>query len=340
MADEYLKKIVNREDLSQEESRELMLAVGTGKYSPVHVASILTALKVKGETVAEVAGCAAAFRELAVRVPHEIKSEVFDCCGTGGDCAGTFNISTAAALVTAAMGVATAKHGNRAVSSKSGSADVLEALGVRIDLSAEDAARCLEQTDFCFLFAPNYHPAMKHVAPVRRELGIPTLFNLLGPLLNPAGCTHQIIGTPDCNRAGKIAEAAQLMGLNNVTAFHNNVGIDEIIEGSECCLHRTGQDGVDMQTLLISNGSRTDIDGLKGGGPEDNASIILSILEGENSMRSSTVALNAAVGLVEIGRFENIDEAKRACIEALKSGTVMQKLNEIREFTGEASNAQ
>ncbi|MFH1893577.1 MAG: anthranilate phosphoribosyltransferase [Candidatus Zixiibacteriota bacterium] len=339
MADEYLKKIVNGEDLSQGESRKMMLAVGTGEYTPVHVAAILTALKVKGETVAEIAGCAAAFRELAVRVPHRVEKEVFDCCGTGGDCAGTFNISTAAALVTAAMGVATAKHGNRAVSSKSGSADVIEALGIGIDMSAEDAARCLEQTEFCFLFAPNFHPAMKHVAPVRRELGIPTLFNLLGPLLNPAGCTHQIIGTPDCSRAGIIAEAAHLMGLKNVMSFHNDLGIDEMIDGSECCLHRTRRDGVDIQTLQISNGSRSNIEGLKGGGPEDNAAIIMSILEGENSIRSNTVALNAAIGLVEIGRFANLDDAREACAEALKSGKVLQKLNEIREFTGGASNA-
>jgi len=339
MADEYLKKIVDGEDLSQEESREMMLAVGRGGYTPVHVAAILTALKVKGETVAEIAGCAAAFRELAVRIPHRVEKEVFDCCGTGGDCTGTFNISTAAALVTAAMGVATAKHGNRAVSSKSGSADVIEALGIGINLSAEDAARCLEQTDFCFLFAPYFHPAMKHVAPVRRELGIPTLFNLLGPLLNPAGCTHQIIGTPDCSRAGIIAEAAYLMGLKNVMSFHNDIGIDEMIDGSECCLHRTRRDGVDIQTLQISNGSRSNIEELKGGGPEDNAAIIMSILEGENSIRSSTVALNAAVGLVELGRYADLDDARRACSEALESGKVLQKLNEVREFTGRASNA-
>lgn len=339
MADEYLGKISNGEDLTLEDSRQMMLAVGNGEYTPVHVAAILTALKVKGETVAEIAGCASAFRELSVTVPHRIDGDVFDCCGTGGDGAGTFNISTAAALVTAALGVPTAKHGNRAVSSKSGSADVLEALGVKIDLDPEKAARCLEETNFCFLFAPKYHPAMKHVAPVRHELGIPTLFNLLGPLLNPARCTHQIIGTPDCNKAGIIAETAHALGLVNVTAFHNDRRIDEIVDNSEGCLHRSRRDGVEMQRVIFANGNYSDSTSLQGGGPDDNAAIIMNILEGEESERSATVALNAAFGLAEMGRFANLEDANEACHTALRSGDVLRKLNEIREFTGGTADA-
>ena len=338
MADEYLKRIANVEDLSFDESYELMLGVGRGEYSPIQVASILTGLKVKGETVTEIAGCASAFRELALKVPHDIENEVFDCCGTGGDGSGTFNISTAAAIVTAAMGVATAKHGNRAVSSQCGSADVLEALGVGINLNPESAAKCLHETSFCFLFAPNYHPAMKYVAPVRRELGIPTLFNLLGPLLNPAACTHQIIGTPDATKAEVIAQTAHRIGLQNVTTIHNDRGIDEMIHGTNCHLCRATGDGVDTRTLNVQDGDGAQIEDLVGGDASTNADIINAIFDGEKSHRTSTVVLNAAVGLITAGRFDSLDEARTACADAIYSGKVKAKLRSIVETTGELSD--
>jgi anthranilate phosphoribosyltransferase len=339
MADEYLKRITNGEDLSFDESRELMLGVGHGEYSQVQVASILTGLKVKGETVTEIAGCASAFRELALKVPHNVEGGIFDCCGTGGDGSGTFNISTAASIVTAAMGVATAKHGNRAVSSQCGSADVLEALGVRIDLNPENAAKCLHETDFCFLFAPNYHPAMKHVAPVRRELGIPTLFNLLGPLLNPAGCTHQIIGTPNAREAEIIAQTAHRIGLDNVTTMHNDLGVDEMIYETNCYLHRATDNGLDTRTLLVQDGDGARIEDLVGGDASTNAAIIRAIFGGEKSYRTSTVVLNAAVGLIVAGRFDSLDEAKTACAGAVYSGKVKAKLRNIAEVTEELSDA-
>ncbi len=329
MADVFLTKITNGENLTYDESQEMMRLVGNGEYSPVEVASILTALRVKGETVDEIAGCAAAFRELAVRVPHKITREVFDCCGTGGDGAGTFNISTAAAFVTAALGVATAKHGNRAVSSKSGSADVLEALGIKIDLSPEKAARCLEETDFCFLFAPNYHPAMKHVAPVRRELGIPTVFNMLGPLLNPAGCTHQIIGTPDKLKAKTISQVAGRLGLNDVTVFTTSLGIDELIFGTDCYMFRSNHNGTSEDTMLLENSAQEDIESLAGGDATDNAKILMSIFKGEKSARSSVVVLNAAFGLAEMGRYDSLDSARAACTQAIESGDVLAKLKQV-----------
>ena len=339
MADEYLKRITNGEDLSFDESRELMLGVGRGEYSPVQVASILTGLKVKGETVTEIAGCASAFRELALKVPHDIEGEVFDCCGTGGDGSGTFNISTAAAIVTAAMGAATAKHGNRAVSSQCGSSDVLESLGVRIDLNPDSAAKCLHETNFCFLFAPNYHPAMKYVAPVRRELGIPTLFNLLGPLLNPAACTHQIVGTPNARKAEVIAQTAHKIGLNNVTTMHNDLGIDEMIHGTNCYLHRATDNGMDTRTLLVQDGEGARIEDLVGGDASTNADIIRAIFGGEKSHRTSTVVLNAAVGLIVAGRFDSLDEARTACADAIYSGKAKAKLRSIVEVTEELSDA-
>jgi anthranilate phosphoribosyltransferase len=339
MADDYLKRIADGEDLDFDDSRELMLGVGQGKYSQVQVAAILTGLRVKGETVTETAGCASAFRELAIKVPHETSGVVFDCCGTGGDGAGTFNISTAAAFVTAAMGVTTAKHGNRAVSSKCGSADVLEALGVRIDLTPENAARCLRETGFCFLFAQNYHPAMKHVAPVRRELAIPTLFNLLGPLLNPAICTHQIIGAPDAVRATIIAETAYKIGLKNVTTIHNDRGIDEIIEGTGCYLHRVTEDGLSTRHLIVPEKEAEKKTDLAGGDRFANADIIRAIFSGEKSRRASTVVLNAAVGLTEIGRFDDLDSARSACAEAIDSGRVTEKLENVIEITRDLSHA-
>jgi anthranilate phosphoribosyltransferase len=333
MADVYLTKITSGGNLTYDESHEMMRLVGSGGYSPVEVSSILTALRVKGETVNEIAGCAAAFRELAVGVPHKVKREVFDCCGTGGDGAGTFNISTAAAFVTATLGISTAKHGNRAVSSKSGSADVLEALGVRIDLSPDGAARCLEETDFCFLFAPNYHPAMKHVAPVRKELGIPTVFNMLGPLLNPAGCTHQIIGTPDKAKAKTISRVASRLGLNNVTVLTTSLGIDELIFGSDCHLFRTNHSGIDEKTLRLDDPDRMDIEDLAGGDAAENARILRSIFGGEKSIRSSVVALNAALGLAEMGRFDNLDAARSACGQTIESGVVLTKLEQVIELS-------
>jgi anthranilate phosphoribosyltransferase len=333
MADDYVKRLSAGQTLCFEEAKDLMLGIGRGEYLPTQVASILTSLRLRGETVDEIAGSAAAFRELAVAVPHDIRSVVFDCCGTGGDGSGTFNISTAAAIVFASMGVATAKHGNRAVSSNSGSADVLEALGVKISLSPDAAARCLKETSFCFLYAPNYHPAMKHVAPVRRELGIPTLFNILGPLLNPAGCTHQIIGTPDEARARKIAEVARRIGLQNVTTFYNKQGVDELLEGAECYLHRTSQRGIETSLLHVGNGSKPDLVALAGGSAAQNAEIIDSILRGEKSVRRRTVVLNAAAGLWVAERFGSIDEAMAACDEAIDSGRALKTLKSVIDLT-------
>jgi len=335
MADEYLDKIVKGIDLSFDESHQMMLRVGTGEYSPVHVSSILTGLKIKGETVTEIAGCASAFRELAIEVPHDIEGDVFDCCGTGGDGANTFNISTGAAFITAAMGVPTAKHGNRAVSSKSGSADVLEALGVNIVVSPENAAQCLRTTNFCFLFAPHFHPAMKHVAPVRKELGIPTLFNLLGPLLNPARCTHQIIGTPDCEKAGILAEVGQQIGLHNITSFHNDLKVDELIDGTECCLHRTGKGGTRLQKIWIENGGPVELSDLRGGDSNTNARILMNVFEGEKSPRRNTVVLNAAMGMVELARFNTLEEARHACEDAIDSGAVLGTLKAVIELTSD-----
>ncbi|MEE9554613.1 MAG: anthranilate phosphoribosyltransferase, partial [candidate division Zixibacteria bacterium] len=197
---EIISKLIGGSDLTVVEAEKLMGEIADGNLSPAQSAEFLTALAVKGETSDEIAGCAKAFRDRSLKVPHNQKI-VFDCCGTGGDGSGSFNISTAAAFVVAACGIPTAKHGNRSISSLCGSADVLEVLGVKIDLKPKSAATCLDELGICFIFAPFYHPAMKHAAPIRKELGFRTVFNLLGPLLNPAEATHQIIGAPSLDIA-------------------------------------------------------------------------------------------------------------------------------------------
>jgi anthranilate phosphoribosyltransferase len=328
-----IKKIASRQDLEFDEARALMMSVGRGELSDVEVAAVLAGMKVKGETVDEIAGCAMAFRDLAVNVPHDLDSVIFDCCGTGGDGAGTFNISTAAAFVTAAVGVKTAKHGNRAVSSKSGSADVLEALGVKIDISSQSAARCLTETDFCFLFAPAYHPAMKHVAPVRKQLGIPTLFNLLGPLLNPARCTHQIIGTTDKEKARIISEVAGRMGLSNITTLTNSTGLDELTTGAECFLFSSNSHGAEGTSLLIRGEHEPVLELLAGGDASDNAEITRQIFSGERSYRSGVVELNAAIGLVQTGICGTLENAMEMCRETLQSGKVLDKLDQVIALT-------
>jgi anthranilate phosphoribosyltransferase len=333
MADEFLTALGNGENLSAADSYRMMLRLGRGEYAPEQVAAILMALKVKGETIDEIAGCANAFRQLAVQVPHEIDEVVFDCCGTGGDGMGTFNISTAASLVTAATGVYTAKHGNRAVSSRSGSADVLEALGVKIDLDPAGAAACLEETGFCFLFAPHYHPAMKHVAPVRRCLGIPTLFNILGPLLNPAGCTHQVIGTTDSAKAKLVSRVAFGIGLTEVTTLCSEAGLDEAVPSSSCHLFRTGSDGTVCREIDLNGIDPCSVRELTGGDAAENAGILMTIFAGEKSFRRDTVVLNAAIGLVETQRCADLEHAIAVCEEGIESGKVLEKLKQVIEFT-------
>ncbi len=340
MLKQLIEKLLTGGDLSVEESRAAIEEIMGGTASPVRIASFLTALRQKGETAAEIEGAARAMREKAQRVPHH-QTMVFDNCGTGGDGVGTFNISTTTSFVIAGCGLMVAKHGNRSVSSRSGSADVLTALGANISLSPDQVGRCVDTIGIGFLFAPLLHPAMKNVAPVRQELGFRTIFNLLGPLTNPAFATHQLIGVYSTGPAKKMASAARGLGIKNVCVV--------------CCDHRIDEmttAGVN-HVLQISNGSSTQftvepeeygyprctLADLQGGTPEENAAITRAVLNSEMGPRRDTVILNAAVSLLTAEKISDIAEGIAHAEECIDSGKASAKLNEFIEFTNDCADA-
>ena len=329
---EILKKISEGIDTSLNESEFMMSAIADGKLSPVRISAYLALMAAKGETPDEIAGGVLAFRKHALKVPHHQKT-VFDCCGTGGDCSGSFNISTASAFVIAACGVPTAKHGNRSVSSQCGSADVLEELGVKIDLGPESVATCLDELRICFMFAPVFHPAMKNAAPVRKELGIRTIFNLLGPLLNPAKTTHQIIGAAQFDIAEKLAMTAFRLNDAKICLLHNTAGLDELAPFGENWIIAANSDGITKTKLDLPVDNGINMAHIRGGGADENARIILRILGGEISPRYKTVALNAGMGLYHAGFASNIIEGMVMAEETIDSGKALNKLEKLIELS-------
>jgi anthranilate phosphoribosyltransferase len=328
-----LAAIVDGRSLEVEEARLAMGAVMDGEATPAQLAALLVALRMRGETVEELAGFASAMRERVLRV--EAPDGTIDVVGTGGDGSNTFNISTASALVVASTGVPVAKHGNRAITSRSGSADVLDALGIRIDHTAESAAAALREHRFAFLFAINFHPAMKHAGPTRREIGVRTAFNLLGPLTNPAGARRALLGVGDAAAAGKIAKVAALLGTDRTMVVHG-AGVDELP------LDGTGQvhDVLDGGVLSFS----VDIDGLGlgraptsalvGGTAEENAAIIESIFGGETGPRRDVVLLNAGAALDVAGASDGLTEgiaAARKAIDDRLPGDLLARLRAERQ---------
>src|SRR5579883_2449883 len=228
MIREAIAQLVAGDSLSEDEATGAMEEIMTGAATPAQIGSFLTALRIKGETVDEVSGMARVMREQAIHVPLPVHIRAVDTCGTGGDAAGTFNVSTAAGLLLAALGQPVAKHGNRAASSRCGSADVLEALGVKLELGPEQVATCIEQVGFGFMFAPTYHPAMRYVGPTRREIGVRTVFNILGPLTNPAGARYQVLGVADAKLLPLMAEALLRLGCARALVVHGMDGVDEL----------------------------------------------------------------------------------------------------------------
>ena len=323
-----LASIVEGRTLSVEEARLAMGAVMDGDATPAQLAAMLMGLRMRGETVEELAGFASAMRERVLKV--DAPDGAIDVVGTGGDGSNTFNISTAAALVVASTGVPVAKHGNRAITSRSGSADVLEALGIRIDHDAESAARALRENGFAFMFAPAFHPAMKHAGPTRREIGIRTSFNLIGPLTNPAGTKRALIGVGDPMAAGRIAAVAALLGTDRTIVVHG-AGVDELPLDGSGEIHDVIGDGILSFTA--------DIDGLglglaptsalAGGTAAENAAILESIFEGETSPRRDVVILNAGAALVAAGTVAGLGEgvdAARAALDAGKPSDLLARL--------------
>jgi anthranilate phosphoribosyltransferase len=329
---EIISKLIGGSDLAAEEAEKLMGEIADGNLLPVQSAAFLTALAVKGETSDEIAGCAKAFRDRSLKVPHNQKI-VFDCCGTGGDDSGSFNISTAAAFVVAACGIPTAKHGNRSISSLCGSADVLEQLGVKIGLKPKSAATCLDELGICFIFAPFYHPAMKHAAPIRKELGFRTVFNLLGPLLNPAEATHQIIGVPSLEIARTLAMTAYRLNNEKIQLLYNSDGFDELVPFGENWIISFDENGVKEDKLDIGFIDRADKSSVRGGPAEENAPIIKRIFEGEKSSRRDTVVLNAAVGLVLTNSASDFREGIKLAEETIDSGMAALKLDKLIELS-------
>jgi anthranilate phosphoribosyltransferase len=324
-----LAAIVEGGTLSLDDARLAMGAVMDGEATPAQLAALLMGLRMRGETVDELAGFASAMRERVV--PVEAPDGTIDVVGTGGDGSGTFNISTAAALVVAAGGVPVAKHGNRAITSKAGSADVLDALGVRIDHDAASAGEALRTNGFAFLFAPNFHPAMKHAGPTRKEIGVRTAFNLLGPLTNPAGTSRQLLGMGDATAAARIAEVAQRLGTERTFVIHG-AGIDELPLDDSGVLYHVAPDAIERHDVPASKlGLRvTPTSRLVGGTPDDNARTIEAIFRGESGAKRDVVLLNAGAAFLVAGEVENMEGGIERAALTIDAGMVTELLDRLR----------
>jgi anthranilate phosphoribosyltransferase len=309
-----IKRAAAGADLSTDEMRLTVNAIMDGAVTPAQAAALLVALAVKGETVDEVVGAASAMRDHAIAVAP--RSGAIDVCGTGGDASGTFNISTAVAFVVAGAGVPVAKHGNRAMSSRCGSADVLEALGVRIDISPERTSQILDEHSIAFLFAQAHHPAMRHVAPVRREIGIRTLFNVLGPLTNPAGVRRQVVGVAQASALLRVAQALGRLGSERAAVVHGCDGLDEVtLAGPTAVVEWTGDAIVEFEIVPEdADLERRDSERLRGGDAVSNAAAIRAVLDGEAGERRDVVLLNAALALRVAGAAADL-RAGRALAE-------------------------
>jgi anthranilate phosphoribosyltransferase len=347
-----LHKIANhRTSLTRQEAREVMSQILRGEATDAQIAALLVALHMKGETVEEIVGFAQAIRDEATPLKTEDgealdlsgteRDALVDTCGTGGDASGTFNISTATALTIAGAGVRVAKHGNRSISSKCGSADVMEALGVNINLPPSRVASCLREAGIAFLFAPAMHSAMRYVQPARRELRLRTVFNLLGPLTNPARASAQVVGVYSSELVEKLAEALSELGLRRALVVHGRDGLDEItISGpSKVAEVRNGQVHVYEVTPEDFGLQRAPIDDIAGGDAQQNAAIIRAILDGERSCRRDVVLLNAAAALVAAGHADRISDAVPLAAYAIDSGAARERLQLLVEFTRQWSVA-
>lgn len=362
-----LHRLANHsESLSRDEARDVMAEVLTGKCTDAQIAALLIALRMKGETVEEIVGFAEAIRAAAAPLPLErtirnggvpeavavtgtgrdalaedpiadsslADSSLVDTSGTGGDASGTFNISTATALVTAGAGVRVAKHGNRSISSKCGSADVVEALGINIQLSPERSAQCLREAGICFLYAPNLHPAMKQVQGVRRELRMRTMFNLLGPLTNPARASGQVVGVYSLDLVEKLAEALSMLGLRRALVVHGLDGLDEITITGPTRIAEAREGSVRSYEVEPEEFGmkRAVLQEISGGDANENASIIRAVLGGEKSPRRDVVVLNAAAALVAAGRADHIAVAIPLAVRSIDSGAAAAKLQALAHF--------
>jgi anthranilate phosphoribosyltransferase len=329
-----IAKLLDGRDLTRDEACDTMRTIMRGEATPAQIAGFLVALRAKGETANEIAGCAEAMREHVLRVNPK-RDDLVDIVGTGGDGANTYNISTAAALVAAGAGAAIAKHGNRAASSASGAADVLEALGFRLELSPERIERSIDELGFGFLFAQAHHPAMKHAAPVRRELATRTVFNVLGPLTNPAGARALMLGVYSPELTRTLANALVQLGAERAYVVHGAGGIDELSPCGPnlvCEVENGSVREYELDPLELGI-ERCDPVELRGGDPQSNAAALRAVLSGQNGGHRSAVILNAAGGIAAAGHAENLREGITLAREAIDSGAATARLEQLVEFS-------
>jgi len=334
-----LARLVEQREIFHDEMLSLMRQIMRGELTPVQIAGIITGLRVKKETVGEIAAAAQVMREFAAQVPAQNSAHLVDTCGTGGDAAHTFNISTTAAFVAAAAGARVAKHGGRSVSSTSGSADVLEALGVNLNLTPELVAESIDAIGIGFMFAPNFHGAMKHAAPVRRELGVRTLFNILGPLTNPAGAPHQLLGVFHPDLVGILVRVLQRLGSRHVMVVHGSDGMDEITLSGETLIGELKDGEVSEYTIrpgefgLETHSSEV----LKVWDATQAKDMLLSVLDGLPGPACDIVLLNAGAAIYVADRADTLGEGIEVAREVIRSGAAREKLRQLVAFSNRAT---
>lgn len=335
MIKEAINKAINREDLTFEEAQAVMQEIMTGQATNAQMSSFLTALRMKGETIDEITACASVMRKVATHLTHN--GEVLEIVGTGGDKSFTFNISSVSSIVTAAAGVPTAKHGNRSVSSKCGAADVFEKLGVKLDISAQENAQVLEKTGMCFMFAQRYHSSMKYAAPVRKEIGTRTIFNILGPLANPAFATIQLMGVYSESLVEPMAQVLKNLGVKRGMVVYGQDGIDEIslVAKTTVCEIKNGnitKFEINPEDYGFNLCKKED---LTGGDAKENAEIALEILSGVKNAKRDVVLLNSGVALYIAGKTDSIAQGIELAKETIDSGKAKNKLEEFIKATNE-----
>lgn len=337
MIKEAIAKVIEKKDLTEQEAEAVMREIMQGETTDAQIACYITALRMKGETVDEISGSARVMREKAVQVKLDAPYQV-DTCGTGGDMAHTFNISTTAAFVVAGAGVTVAKHGNRSVSSKSGSADVLQALGVNLEIPSQRVEECLKEVGIGFLFAPMMHQAMKYAIGPRKEIGIRTIFNVLGPLTNPAGVKSQIMGVYSADLTGILANALGHLGTERAFVVHGMDGLDEIsimdkTKVSELAKGKVKDYFIHPSDFGLQTAKRDDV---RGGDAAENATITTECLKGQKGPRRDIVLLNAAAGIVASGKAKDFPEGISLAAESIDSGAASDKLEKLKAFTNKS----
>lgn len=340
MIKQAIQKLTRKEDIGYDMAKAVMHEMMSGEVSQIQMSAYLMAMSLKGETIEEITGSAASMREHCVRLLHEM--DVLEIVGTGGDESHSFNISTTAAIVAAAAGVPVAKHGNRAASSLCGAADVLEALGVNISVPPELSAHMLEEIGICFLFAQNYHIAMKYVAPVRRELGIRTLFNILGPLVNPAGANMELLGVYDAALVEPLAQVLYRLGVKSALVVYGLDGLDEISVCAPTLACEVRHEQIRTFTLEPEQFglARCPKEDLTGGAPSENAAIIRAILKGEKGPKRDAVLLNAAAALYIADACDSIQDGIHLCESVIDSGQAFDKLSDFIAYSNETINTE